>query len=108
MPTPVIALGLDGEVIYANPAFAKMLGYPDTGGVSEASLPTLMAGRATTSARECVDELRAAAGRVIDWCHVDGYHSHAMVSETLLCRATDPVLLITLTDVTDVLWSANA
>jgi PAS domain-containing protein len=108
MPTPVMALGLDGEVIYANPAFAAMLGYPHTGELPEASLPALMAGHASTSPRDCVTELRAAAGRVTDWCHADGYHSHAIVSDALLCRATDSVLLITLTDVTDVLWSTNA
>jgi hypothetical protein len=85
-----------------------MLGYPDSGALAEVSLPVLMAGHVSTSARDCVTALRAAAGEVTDWCHVDGYHSHAIVSKALLARASDEVLLITLTDVTDVLWSARA
>jgi PAS domain-containing protein len=108
LPTPAMALGLDGEIVYANPAFAVMLGHTDPSAVVELPLSALMAGRAGTSAPRCVEVLQAAAGTVIDWCHADGYRLHAVVSKTLFSRATDPVVLITLTDVTDLLWSTSA
>ncbi|MET0473583.1 MAG: hypothetical protein ABW001_02990 [Mycobacterium sp.] len=94
--------------MYANPAFAAMLGYPDATAVTEWSLPSLMAGQSDGSARSCIAALRGGAGSVADWWHVDGYRLHAVVSNALLTRATDPVLLITLTDVTDLLWSTRA
>ncbi|MBJ7336555.1 MAG: PAS domain-containing protein [Mycolicibacterium sp.] len=108
LPTPAVALGLDGEVVYANVAFTAMLGYPESVALISLSLPRLMVGHEATPGPDCVAALRAAAGTVSDFWHVDGYHLHAVVSDALLARVTDPVLLITLTDVTDVLWANSA
>ena len=108
LPTPTLAVGLDGEVIYANPASAAMLGHPDASDLTGQPLSSLMAGHAHTPAHDCVAALQAAAGTVVAWCHVDGYDVHAVVSKALLTRVTDPLLLITLIDVTDALWSAKS
>jgi PAS domain-containing protein len=105
LPTPMLAVGLGGDLVYANPALATALGYPDVGALAEQSLPVLMSGHAKTSAADCVTVLREGAGSVTDWCHLDGYLVRTVVSDALLTRATDPLLLITLTDVSDLHWS---
>jgi hypothetical protein len=64
-----------------------------------------MSGRAETSASDCVTVLRDGAGGVIDWCHLDGYLVRTVGSDALLTRATNPLLLITLTDGSDLHWS---
>ena len=43
LPTPMLATGLDGVLIYANPAFATMLGHPGTTTLTEQPLPALLA-----------------------------------------------------------------
>ncbi|OIN81417.1 PAS domain-containing protein [Mycobacterium malmoense] len=108
LPTPTLAVGLDGELIYVNPAFAAMLGYPDANTLTGQPLSRLMAGLAHLPGHDCVTALRAAAGTVAEWCHVDGYHVRTVVSKALLTRVTDPLLLVTLIDVTDVLWSSKS
>jgi PAS domain-containing protein len=46
LPTAILGVGLLGEIVYANPAFAVMLGYSDGRAVSRVPLPELLAGRA--------------------------------------------------------------
>ena len=41
---PMLATRLDGVVVYANPAFATMLGYPDAITLTGLQLPALLAG----------------------------------------------------------------
>jgi PAS domain S-box-containing protein len=106
LPTPSIAVSLDGALTYANPAFAALLGQSDLGVLTGRSVSTLIVDPANTTGRECVSALRAAAGTVVTWSHLDGYDVHTVVSKALLTRTTDPLLLITLIDVTDAQWSA--
>ena len=106
LPTPVLATGLDGVLIYTNPAFATMLGYPGTTTLSEQPLTALLAGHSATPPRDCVTALRAAAGTVIiDWLHAEGFAVRTVVSNALLLRATDPILLISITDITELMWT---
>ncbi|MGA8330564.1 MAG: PAS domain-containing protein [Mycobacterium sp.] len=107
IPIPMLATGLDGVVVYTNPAFATMLGHhPDTVMLVGQSLPALLAGRSATPAHECVAALRAAGNAVVEWLHVEGFPVRSVVSDTLLFRATDQVLLIGITDVTELIWTA--
>jgi PAS domain-containing protein len=47
LPIPMLATGLDGLVVYTNPAFATMLGHhPDTVMLTGQQLPALLAGHA--------------------------------------------------------------
>jgi PAS domain S-box-containing protein len=104
MPGPVIGIGTDGAVAYANPAAVSLLGYVD-GALIGRSLPSLLAGRFLDGAEDCMTTLRTAAGGdVVDWNHVDGYPVHTAVSTPLLLRATDPFLMVYLTDVTELHW----
>jgi PAS domain-containing protein len=103
--TPVLAVGLDGVLIYTNRAFATMLGYPDTITLTDQPLPALLAGHSATPPRDCVTALRAAGIGVIDWLHAEGFPVHTVVSNALLVRATDRILLISITDITELTWS---
>jgi PAS domain-containing protein len=105
LPTPMLATGLDGVLIYANPAFATMLGHPGTTTLTEQPLPALLAGYSATPPRDCVTALRAAGAVVIDWLHAEGFAVRTVVSNALLVRATDPILLISITDITELMWT---
>jgi PAS domain-containing protein len=107
LPTPILATGLDGVLIYTNPAFATMLGYPDSTTLTEQPLPALLAGHSATPPRDCVTALRAAGTVVIDWLHAEGFPVCTVVSDALLVRATDPILLISLTDITELMWTTH-
>jgi PAS domain-containing protein len=108
LPTPTLATGLDGVLIYTNPAFATMLGYPDTTALTEQPLPALLAGHSATPPRDCVTALRAARNVVISWLHAEGFPVRTVVSDALLVRATDPILLISITDITEVTWNSES
>jgi PAS domain-containing protein len=105
LPTPMLATGLDGVLIYTNPAFATMLGYPGTTTLTEQPLPALLAGHSATPPRDCVTVLRAAGSVVIDWLHAEGFPVRTVVSDALLVRATDRILLISITDITELIWT---
>jgi PAS domain len=107
LPTPMLATGLDGVLIYTNPAFATMLGYPDTTTLTEQLLPALLEGHSATPPRECVTALRATGTVVIDWLHAEGFPVRTVVSNALLVRATDPILLISITDITELMWTTH-
>jgi hypothetical protein len=106
LSAPMLATGLDGVVVYTNPAFATMLGHhPDTVMLSGQQLPALLAGHSATPPRDCVAKLRAASNVIVDWLHVEGFPVRSVVSETLFFRATDQILLIGVTDITELIWT---
>jgi PAS domain-containing protein len=107
LPTPMLAVGLDGVLIYTNPAFATMLGHPDTTTATQQPLPALLAGHSATPPRDCVTALRAAGTVVIDWLHAEGFQVRTVVSDALLVRATDRILLISITDITELMWTIH-
>jgi PAS domain-containing protein len=104
---PILATGLDGVVVYTNPAFATMLGHhPDTVMLTGQQLPALLAGHSATPPRDCVTALRAGSNVVVDWLHAEGFPVRSVVSETLFFRASDQILLIGVTDITELTWTA--
>jgi hypothetical protein len=42
---------------------------------------------------------------VVDWLHAEGFPVRTVISETLCKRGADQILLIGLTDITDLIWS---
>jgi hypothetical protein len=84
-----------------------MLGYPDTTTLTEQPLPALLAGHSATPPRDCATALRAGGTVVIDWLHTEGFPVRTVVSDSLLVRATDRILLISITDITELTWSTR-
>jgi PAS domain-containing protein len=106
LPIPMLATRLDGVVVYTNPAFATMLGHhPDTIMLTGQQLPALLAGHAATPPPDCVTALRAASNAIVDWLHVEGFPVRTVVSETLYVRTADQILLIGVTDITELMWT---
>lgn len=103
LPTAVLGVGLLGEIAYANPAFADMLGYLDGRTVTRLYLPDLLTGHEAYAPVDCLNTLRTGDSAV-EWNHSQGYVIRTMVSPPLLLRETDTLLLIGATDVTDWLW----
>jgi PAS domain-containing protein len=106
LPMPIIAVGLDdGAVLYANPAAADLLGYPDAPSVYVHSLSTLMAENPDIPRHDCVAALHQAHGSVVEWNHADGFLVRTIVSRSIFIRDDDPVLLVGLTDTTELSWN---
>jgi len=68
-------------------------------------LPALLVGHSATPPRGCVSALRAANNAIVDWRHAEGFPVRTVISETLLFRATDQILLIGVTDITELIWT---
>ncbi len=63
------------------------------------------AGRARfRSPADCLLTLRDAGTEVTDRSHAAGFPVHTLVSNPLLLRATDPLLVFTVIDITELLW----
>jgi PAS domain-containing protein len=103
---PMLATGLDGVVVYTNPAFAILLGHHrDTITLIGKRLPELLAGHSATSPRDCVTALRSDHKMVVDWLHAQGLPVRTVISETLFVRGADQILLIGITDISELIWS---
>lgn len=102
LPVPIWAVQ-DDTVIYANPAFADMLGRP-AGRLTGADAAALLAYPESQSTAMVV---RQHAGALLGVNHVDGSVLKVIVSEPLLVRTDDPITLVGVQDVTTQLWEAN-
>jgi PAS domain-containing protein len=105
LPIPAIAVGDDGVIAFANPACETMLGQLEIRLVGR-PLTEFLRIRPTT-APEAVGDLRNAAGTTTVWAHPTNGIVKVIASQPLLLRADDPVTLVTLTDVTDWLWTTE-
>lgn len=104
LPMSVIAIDCDGTIRYANPAAMAMLGYTE-GTLLDRPLTHFLVFDPSTPAAQVVNTLREAAGTVTTWRHEQEGVIKVIVSESMLLRADDPLLVVGLTDVTDWLWS---
>jgi hypothetical protein len=101
----MIATGLDGVVVYNNPAFATMLGHGPDVTLAGYGLPALLGGHSATPPSDCVTTLRAANNVLVDWLHSEGFLVRSVISESLYIRATDQILLFGITDLTELIWA---
>jgi PAS domain S-box-containing protein len=99
-----IVIGLDGFVVYANPACERLLGYQTAMTLEGQSLTALLAGQSQTPARACIELLRNPS-IVTNWNHSDGYPIATLASDPMLLHSTDPMLMVSLTDVSDRVWA---
>lgn len=103
LPIAMLAVALRGGIVYANQACADMLGYIDGRTVARQPLTELLADGAGLSPADCVALLQSNRSTTV-WHHTEDYTVHTRVSPPLLVRADDPVLLVSVTDLTEWIW----
>jgi PAS domain S-box-containing protein len=100
-PVPVLAIAEDGAILFANKAFAEMLGYPaDT----VAALQFRQIFHTLPADESAVSVVRAHADLIVELVHQDGSTVRARMSKSALLRGDDPVALATFQDLTERLW----
>jgi PAS domain S-box-containing protein len=101
-PVPVLAIAEDGTILFANAAFADMLGYP-------AELVTALKFHqifhTLPADNSAVSVVRAHANLIVELVHQDRSIVRARMSKSALLRGDDPVALATFQDLTERLWA---
>lgn len=101
IPIPTLAVLRDGTIVFANGAFADMVGR-DAEEVVALSFHDVFYGAAETeSALSVVDGL---ANMVVELAHKDGSTVRALMSRSALRRSDDEIALATFQDLTEHLW----
>ena len=101
LPVPVLAIAEDGAIVFANAAFADMLGYPPEA-VRELEFRQIF--QTMPAEESAVSVLRAHANLIVELLHEDGSVVRARMSKSALQRGSDPVALATFQDLTERLW----
>ncbi|MGE2712760.1 PAS domain S-box protein [Mycolicibacterium litorale] len=101
-PVPVLAIDEDGAILFANAAFADMVGYrPEE--VTAARFSQIF--HRLPADDSAVTVVRAHADLIVELAHRDGSTVRARMSKSALVRGDDPVALAMFTDLTERLWS---
>lgn len=100
-PVPVLAIAEDGTILFANEAFAEMVGYSADAVRALKFRDVFHTLPADTSA---VSVVRAHAELIVELMHSDGSIVRARMSKSALLRGNDPVALATFQDLTERLW----
>ncbi len=102
IPVPVLAIAEDGAILFANGAFAEMLGY-DADEVLTLKFHQIF--HAMPADESAVNVVRQHADLVVKLVHHDGSIRRARMSKSALVRGDDPVALAAFQDLTERLWS---
>jgi PAS domain S-box-containing protein len=101
LPVPVLAIAEDGTILFANSAFADMVGHtPER--VRTMNFTDIFLTVPTDES--AVSVVRAHADRVVELVHEDSSIVRARMSKSALLRGDDPVALATFQDLTERLW----
>jgi PAS domain S-box-containing protein len=100
-PVPVLAIAEDGTILFANDAFADMLGYT-ADAVQELKFAQIF--HTLPAEESAVSAVRAHADLVVELTHRDASIVRARMSKSALLRGDDPVALATFQDLTERLW----
>jgi PAS domain S-box-containing protein len=101
IPVPTLAIARDGSILFANTAFAEMVGYQQDGLAGLAFQEVFETEPAALSALSGVDAL---ANLVVELRHCEGWTVRARMSKSALLRRDDPVVLVTFENLTERLW----
>jgi PAS domain S-box-containing protein len=101
-PVPVLAIAEDGTLLFANAAFADMLGYT-TEAVQSLKFPHIF--HTLPADESAVSVVRAHADLIVELLHQDRSVVRARMSKSALLRGDDPVALATFQDLTERLWA---
>ncbi len=101
IPVPSLALTSDGIILFANTAFAEMVGYRQDR-LAGAAFPEVF--RTVPAALCALSGVDALANLVVELQHCEGWTVRAKMSKSALMRSDDPVVLVTFKNLTDQLW----
>ena len=100
-PVPVVAIAADGTILFANTAFADMVGRtPEAVKV----LTFAQIFHTLPADESAVAVVRAQADLIVELLHQDNSIVRARMSKSALMRGDDPVALATFEDLTEQLW----
>jgi PAS domain S-box-containing protein len=102
IPVPTLAVLQDGTIVFANTAFAEILGRASQEVVALRFHDIFYGALETESVLEVVDGL---ANMVVELAHKDGSTVRALMSKSALRRADDEIALATFQDLTEELWA---
>ena len=100
LPLPTLAIARDGIILFANTAFAEMVGYEQDTLAGSAFSEIFHTVPAEVAALSGVD---VVANLVVQLRHCEGWTVRARMSKSLMRRG-DRVVLVTLEDLTERLW----
>jgi PAS domain S-box-containing protein len=101
IPVPTLAVTRDGIILFANTAFAEMVGYRQD---SLAGLVFPEIFHTVPAALCALSNVEALANLVVELQHCEGWTVRARVSKSALMRRDDPVVLVTFENLTERLW----
>ncbi|WP_297727579.1 PAS domain-containing protein [Mycobacterium sp.] len=101
LPVPTLAMARDGMILFANSAFAEMVGYEPDALAGSAFPEIFQTVPAEVAALSGVD---AVANLVVELRHCEGWTVRARMNKSALMRRDDPVVLVTFDNLTERLW----
>ena len=101
LPVPVLAIAEDGTILFANAAFAEMLGHTPE---AVTALKFREVFHSMPADESAVSVVRAHANLIVELLHQDNSIVRARMSKSALVRGDDPVALATFQDLTERLW----
>jgi PAS domain S-box-containing protein len=102
IPVPSLAIARDGRIIFANQAFAEMVGYSTDQLLTMAFFELF---RAMSPDESAVSVMRKYADQLVELRHAEGSVIRARMSKSALRRDDDPLALATFHDLTEQLWT---
>jgi PAS domain S-box-containing protein len=105
LTVPVLAVDDRGAIVYANNAFAAIVGYrpQDLTTLNVTTLlPSVPLGESGV-----VSALRGRANSLVELRHAEGWTIPVLMSGSALSRHDDPLVLTTFADVSDQLWDTG-
>ncbi|BBZ48176.1 diguanylate cyclase [Mycobacterium parmense] len=105
IPVPTIAMARDGSILFANTAFADMVGYQQDR-LTGAAFPQVF--NTEPAAFSALSGVEALANMVVELQHNEGWTVRAKMSKSALMRRDDPVVLVTFENLTERLWVDEA
>ena len=100
IPVPTLAMARDGIILFANTAFAEMVGYRQDG-LAGLAFPEIFH---TVPAALCaLPGVDALTNLVVELQHCEGWTVRARMSKSALMRCDDPVV-VTFENLTERLW----
>jgi PAS domain-containing protein len=100
IPVPSLAIARDGIILFANTAFAELVGYQQDR-LAGLAFPEIF--HTVPAAVGALSGVDALANLIVELQHCEGWTVRARMSKSLM-RRDDPVALVTFENLTDRLW----